>query len=94
MLVAGSVKLLGRDVVLEEAPAPQLVRNYECSNAKLANRLGFLPSRSVVEAVASMLAKLDTNNPAALTDPRYYNIRWLELLNELQPRLQSFASVL
>src|SRR3954449_12533591 len=56
MLVAGSVQLLGRTVTLEEAPAPTLTRNYECSNAKLAGRLGFLPSRSVVEAVADLLS--------------------------------------
>ena len=33
-------------------------------------------------------------NPANLTDPRCYNIRWLELLNELKPRLESYPSVL
>jgi nucleoside-diphosphate-sugar epimerase len=94
MLVAGSVQLLGRPVTLEETPAPPLVRNYECSNAKLASRLGFVPCRSVVDAVAGMLAKLDVNDPTSLTDPRYYNIRWLELLNELGPQLKSFTSVL
>ncbi len=34
----------------EEAPAPKLMRDYECSNAKLSGRLGFIPTRSVVEA--------------------------------------------
>src|SRR3954449_5832833 len=59
MLVAGSVQLLGREVTLREAPAPRLTRDYECSNAKLSVRLGFNPSRSVVEAVADMLERLD-----------------------------------
>ena len=36
MLVAGSVQLLGRAVTLKEEPAPRLTRDYECSNAKLA----------------------------------------------------------
>jgi nucleoside-diphosphate-sugar epimerase len=94
MLVAGSVQLLGRPVTLDEVPAPPLVRNYECSNAKLARVLGFIPSRSVVEAVADLLEQLDTTDPARLTDPRYYNIRWLELLSEVKPRLEPFASVL
>ena len=26
-----------------------------------------------------------------LTDPRHYNIRWLELLNEIKPRIDSSA---
>ncbi|MGH2953249.1 MAG: NAD-dependent epimerase/dehydratase family protein [Solirubrobacterales bacterium] len=94
MLVAGSVQLLGRQVELEEAPLPSLNRNYECSNAKLSARLGFIPSRSVVDAVADLLPRIDLSDPAKLTDPRFYNIRWLELLSEVKPRLESFQKVL
>jgi nucleoside-diphosphate-sugar epimerase len=85
MLVAGSVQLLGRSVRLEEAPQPELTRNYECSNAKLAERLGFIPSRSVVDAVSDLLERIDVSDPASLTDPRYYNIRWLEKLDAIKP---------
>ncbi|HEY1276632.1 MAG TPA: SDR family oxidoreductase [Thermoleophilaceae bacterium] len=94
MLVAGSVQLLGRTVSLEETPAPRLTRDYECSNAKLSQTLGFTPCRSVVEAVSEMLAEIDLADRAKLTDPRYYNIRWLELMNELEPRIQQFGAVL
>jgi nucleoside-diphosphate-sugar epimerase len=95
MLVSGSVQLIGRTVELDETPAPAgIVRNYECSNAKLADRLGFIPSHSVVDAVADLLERIDVSNPDALTDPRCYNIRWLELLDELKPRLESFPSLL
>ncbi len=94
MLVAGSVQLLDSPVDLREAPAPSLTRNYECSNAKLAGRIGFIPSRSVVDAVADMLAQIDPADTAGLTDPRHYNIRWLELLNEVRPRVEQFGSVL
>jgi nucleoside-diphosphate-sugar epimerase len=94
MLVAGSVQLLGRSVTLEEAPAPALTRNYECSNAKLAGRLGFLPSRSVVEAVAALLSTIDVDDRAMLTDPRHYNIRWFELMHEVSGRVKDFGSVL
>jgi nucleoside-diphosphate-sugar epimerase len=94
MLVAGSAQLLGRTVRLEETPAPSLTRDYECSNAKLAARLGFIPSRSVVEAVAHMLSTIDISDRTMLTDPRHYNIRWLELLDELGPRIEKLGSVL
>jgi nucleoside-diphosphate-sugar epimerase len=94
MLVAGSVQLLGRNVRLEETPAPRLTRDYECSNAKLSTTLGFIPVRSVVEAVSEMLARLDLEDRAKLTDPRHYNIRWLELLHEVKPRFEQFGSVL
>ncbi len=93
-LVAGSVQLLDRHVELVEAPAPALTRNYECSNAKLSMTLGFSPVRSVVEAVADLLARIDVHDRTRLADPRYYNIRWLELMNEIQPRIERFGSVL
>jgi nucleoside-diphosphate-sugar epimerase len=93
-LVAGSVQLLGRRVELVEVPAPELTRNYECSNAKLSMTLGFSPTRSVVEAVADMLARIDVGDRTLLADPRHYNIRWIELMHELQPRIEHFGSVL
>ena len=94
MLVAGSVQLLGRSVRLEEVPAPRLNRDYECSNSKLSQRLGFTPRHSVVEAVSDMLTAIDLGDRSELTDPRYYNIRWLELMNEIGPRIQRFGAVL
>jgi nucleoside-diphosphate-sugar epimerase len=94
MLVAGSVQLLGRTVRLEETPAPRLNRDYVCSNAKLSQTLGFSPCRSVVEAVSEMLAEIDLSDRSKLTDPRFYNIRWLELMHELEPRIQRFGAVL
>jgi nucleoside-diphosphate-sugar epimerase len=95
MIVAGSVQLVtGRAIELEETPAPKLTRDYECSNAKLSVRLGFIPRHSVLEAVTDLLDRVGSANPAELTDPRCYNIRWLELMNELKPSLERFATVL
>jgi nucleoside-diphosphate-sugar epimerase len=95
LIVAGSVQIkTGSPIALEEVSAPKLVRNYECSNAKLSTRLGFIPSRSVLEAVTELLEKVEGQDRAALTDPRAYNIRWLELLAEVKPRLDQFQTVL
>jgi nucleoside-diphosphate-sugar epimerase len=94
MIVAGSVQLTGRTIALAEAPAPALMRNYECANAKLSMTLGFIPRRSVLEAVSELLGRIDPDDRAQLSDPRCYNIRWLELLNEVKPALDRFDSVL
>jgi len=94
MLVAGTVRLAGRDVQLSEVPAPTLQRDYECANAKLSTTLGFIPRRSVLEATADLVGRLAEADKAYLTDPRHYNIRWLELMNELKPSLDRFQSVL
>lgn len=94
LIVAGSVQLAGHRVELEEVEAPKLTRDYECSNTKLSSTLGFTPRRSVLEAVTELLAEVGGRDRAWLTEPRHYNIRWLELLEELQPRLASVESVL
>jgi hypothetical protein len=41
-----------------------------------------------------MLAEIDLSDRSTLTDPRFYNIRWLELMHELEPRIQRFGAVL
>ena len=94
MLVTGSVQLLGRSVALSEQPLPPRTRSYECSNAKLAGALGFNPTHSVIEAVSDLLGRIDLADRSKLSDPRYYNIRWLELLNEVGSRIERFGSVL
>jgi len=94
LIVAGSVQLTGRSVTLEETPALALNRDYECANAKLSTTLGFVPRRSVLEAVSDLLRRLDGADRAQLTDPRQYNIRWLELLHAVKPSLDAFETVL
>jgi nucleoside-diphosphate-sugar epimerase len=94
MIVAGSVQLTGRTVQLEEVPAPELMRDYECANAKLSTVLGFIPRRSVLEAVSDLLQRIAGADLAGLTDPRCYNIRWLELLSEVKPVLDAFSEIL
>jgi hypothetical protein len=85
---------MGRPIELVEVPSPPLTRDYECANAKLFATLGFIPRRSVLEAVTDLLERIDPNDRTSLTDPRGYNIRWLELLTEVKPQLKHFASIL
>jgi len=53
--------------------------------------LGLKPS---VDALGNLFLRLEGADRAGLTDPRGYNIRWLELLNEVKPALDRFATVL
>src|SRR5207237_245148 len=39
------------------------------------------------------LGRVDITARTSLSDPRHYNIRWLELLNELRPRLGRLDAV-
>jgi nucleoside-diphosphate-sugar epimerase len=94
MLVAGSVSLVRENVKLEVAPEPPLVRNYRCSNQKLVEVLGYRPRRTVLESVDEMVTAFTQNGGFDFSHPRYYNIDWMLLLNEVHAGLQPFDYVL
>ena len=83
MLVAGSLSMHHFSVRLEDAPLPEINRNYRCANRKLHDAIGFTPRISVLESIEGMLERLPLRDPASLADPRYYNIRWMTLLEEV-----------
>ena len=93
MLVAGSLNLRSRAVQLEDAPLPAINRDYRCSNRKLTDRLGFTPHVTVLESIEGILRHLPVDNPIELAHPRYYNIAWMTLLEEISNSSGGFASV-
>jgi len=95
MLVAGSLALLPKPihVRLEEAPLPNLVRNYRMSNAKLSRTLGFTPSRTVLESIADMLERLPLDDIEELSHPRHYNLRWMTLLEKVHAEQTRFGAI-
>ncbi|MDB5069212.1 MAG: DegT/DnrJ/EryC1/StrS aminotransferase [Candidatus Eremiobacteraeota bacterium] len=93
MLVAGSLSLRGRTVTLEEAPLPKLVRDYRMSNLKMTQRLGFTPALTVLESIDLMLGKLPLDDVGFLTNPRWYNIAWMSVLEEVHASQRAFPSI-
>ena len=93
MLVAGSVQLSVRPVELVEVPAPRPTRDYRCSSARLNDRLGFTCERTPFASIADILSNLGEVNGQDFEHPRYYNIRWMELLSEVHEYLKPFPSV-
>ncbi len=94
MLVAGSVMLVRGNVALELAPEPPLVRNYRCANDKLYKAIGFRPKRTVLESVDEMVNIFTRPGVDSFYHPRFYNIDWMLLLNEVHAGLQPFDYVL
>ena len=95
MLVAGSLSLLDPAirVDLQEAPLPTLVRNYRMSNAKLSKALDFTPSRTVLESITDMLAKLPLDRVEQYGDPHHYNVRWMSLLEEFHAEQRAYETI-
>lgn len=93
MLVAGSAQLFGHSVALSEAPLPDFVRDYRCSARKAEERLGFTASVTPLQSIADMLGRVRSQPYAQYAHPRFYNIAWMTLLDEVQPELAPFPSV-
>jgi nucleoside-diphosphate-sugar epimerase len=93
MLVAGSLSLHGRRVELQEAPLPKLVRDYRMSNLKMTQRLGFTPAVTVLESIDVMLEKLPLDDVGWLANPRWYNIAWMSVLEEVHAGQREFRSI-
>ncbi len=93
-LVAESVGRYRDQVKISVAPEPPLVRNYRCSSEKLFQTLGVRPSRSASESADNMAEVFSEMDPGSFTNPRYYNLAWMVLLNEVHASLRPFDYVL
>jgi nucleoside-diphosphate-sugar epimerase len=93
MLVAGSLLLLGRTMKLEDAPLPNIVRDYRMTNLKMTQRTGFTPAVTVLESIDLMLKMLPIDDVAFLTNPRHNNIAWMTMLEETHAAQRPFASI-
>jgi nucleoside-diphosphate-sugar epimerase len=58
------------------------VRNYRVSGKKMERVLDFKPTVSVEESVVDMVEKIRRFGYTDFDNPRYYNIRWMKLLEE------------
>ena len=66
------------DIAIEDTDD---LRSYHISSQRIADELGFIPRATIPDAVGSLLdAFQDGRIPAAMDDPRYYNIRTMQNL--------------
>jgi nucleoside-diphosphate-sugar epimerase len=68
-----------------------VARSYRVCSEKLSKTLGFHPKGKVSEAVCAMWDELENSKDP--THPIHYNIRWIELLHEMESRLRVIGSV-
>ena len=69
------------------------VRSYRISSAKIHRTLGFRPIISLEESVKDMVEKIRAYNYLEFDHPKYYNIRWMRLLEEADQVIRITGSV-
>lgn len=81
------------DVSIDVEYGNQTARDYRVSTKKLERVLGFRPGVSVEHSARDMARKIRSGLHADFQNPRYYNIRWLELMVEVEQHLKRVGSI-
>ncbi|MEO8538366.1 MAG: NAD(P)-dependent oxidoreductase [bacterium] len=92
-VVANALVKLGKPVALEDGPLPKIVRNYKCSGEKLRERLDLKLATTPAVAVNELVDEYGMSPIEVLGHPRYYNIAWMELLEQVRPAYQAMQNI-
>lgn len=90
-----------REALRQVSMAPEIrvdygykgVRSYRVSTHKIERVLGFRPKVDIEESVIDMVEKIRQYGYTDFDNPRYYNIRWMRLLEEAQQIISITGSV-
>jgi nucleoside-diphosphate-sugar epimerase len=74
---------LGIEVTLDVDFDYRIVRSYRVSIEKAQRVLGFAPKVTVEESIGRMVAEIQRLGYTDYSNPRYYNISWMKLLEEV-----------
>lgn len=77
-----TLRALGINVDIRSDYGYRGVRSYRVSARKIERALGFRPVVTVEESVQDMVRKIEQYGYSDFDNPRYYNIRWMKLLEE------------
>ena len=80
-------------VDIEFDDTPQIVRDYRVSTEKTERILGFHPKVSIAEAVHDIASRIQRGITADFDNPKYYNIRWMELLHAAEEIVRNTGSI-
>ncbi|MEX2245998.1 MAG: NAD(P)-dependent oxidoreductase [Dehalococcoidia bacterium] len=92
-VVAEEVEPLVGAITITSVAATNRKRDYRASNARLTAATGFTPSRTPRDSVKSVLESLGEIDSQELLHPRYYNLRWMQLLTEVHDSLKPYSRV-
>jgi len=69
------------------------IRNYRVSGKKISQRLNYKPVISVEDAVRDMVDKIREYGYTDFDNDRYYNIRWMKLLEQIKETIDITGAI-
>jgi nucleoside-diphosphate-sugar epimerase len=91
--VACAVEQIVGPIDLVNVPATGRKRDYRTSNRRLTEATGWMPERTVRDSIDSILANVGEVDGQELLHPRYYNLRWMQLLTEVHEWQKQYSRV-
>jgi len=91
--VREALREVGVDPEIRTEYAYKGIRNYRVSGRKLELALKFLPTVGVEESVKTMVEQIRGSGYTDFENPRYYNIRWMRMLEEAHRVIDVTGSV-
>ncbi|MBI3961572.1 MAG: SDR family oxidoreductase [Deinococcus sp.] len=73
--------------------AERQARSYRISSYEIERVLGFKHQVSVADSAADMLQRIEEYKLTDFGNPRYYNIQWMTLLDEMEKNLKRIGRV-
>ena len=91
--VRAALRQVGCDAEIVPDYAYHGVRSYRVSSAKIQRVLDFKPKVTIEESVKDMVKQIQKYGYTDYDNPRYYNIRWMRLLEEAHQVISVTGSV-
>jgi nucleoside-diphosphate-sugar epimerase len=77
-----TLREMGIECDLDVDYSYRLVRSYRVSGEKILRVLGYQPRVSLEESIRHMVEEVGRHGYTDFSNPRYYNIEWMKLLEE------------
>lgn len=91
--VRAALREVGHDAEIVPDYGYHGVRSYRVSAAKIQRVLDFRPKVTIEESVKDMVKQIERYGYTDFDNPRYYNIRWMRLLEEAHKVISVTGSV-
>jgi nucleoside-diphosphate-sugar epimerase len=83
----------GRPIEIHTVPAPANVRDYRLDGSKIETTLNFKPAIGINSAVDRMLREFEGVSHGDLAHPKYSNIEWMTILDDVARQLSNRGQV-